>query len=467
MARKAGYATSSDGSLSTEQLGRFTADWNAGLSAALQTVGVKGLDAGFKGSWTDASGVKHSFTLKEAIGKDEVAQFNKAHGATMTNALETGFKKALTSTDTLTQRAVQGTTLGKSMSEAVRKSETLTMSENASSSMGTGVKTRLDTIAGNIQQQAAQGNMGTYRRLQGAYMELANGGLKGSALENFNTRVRTMADAHGGNLLMGQQIATLEYMSKAENGRLGDFAEITNSAIGTNFVAENGFVGDHKMPEPEKVKGDFSQVGYRGDPNLRQNVQSGVQTTGGEVKQATGKPEAQYAKTGANPEKHFQNSTKETEAVNARNQGGMIHKQFKQAENTIQNAAKTTGATSMRDGAPVASVTRVTDEEKNQKEWRNELNKAFDDLPSAHTEGVREYMLHDHTSYDETQKQLLESVENDSRFSHMAKSGLGKVSTRIEGAENKLREDVVNAYKAHYGKNFSEEKYKHDCWANS
>ena len=43
---------------------------------------------------------------------------------------------------------------------------------------------------------------------------------------------------------MGQQIATLEYMSKAENGRLGDFAEITNSAIGTNFVAENSFIGD-------------------------------------------------------------------------------------------------------------------------------------------------------------------------------------------------------------------------------
>ena len=51
-------------------------------------------------------------------------------------------------------------------------------------------------------------------------MELANGGLKGSALENFNTRGRTMANAHGGNLLMGQQIATLEYLRKAENGRL-------------------------------------------------------------------------------------------------------------------------------------------------------------------------------------------------------------------------------------------------------
>lgn len=74
-------------------------------------------------------------------------------------------------------------------------------------------------------------------------MEHANGGLKGCALENFNTRVRTMANAHGGNLLMGQQIATLEYLRKAENGRVGDFAEITNSAIGTNFVTENGFTG--------------------------------------------------------------------------------------------------------------------------------------------------------------------------------------------------------------------------------
>lgn len=52
-----------------------------------------------------------------------------------------------------------------------------------------------------------------------------------------------MANAHGGNLLMGKQIARLEYLRKAENGRLGDFAEITNSAIGTNFVAENGFTG--------------------------------------------------------------------------------------------------------------------------------------------------------------------------------------------------------------------------------
>ena len=42
---------------------------------------------------------------------------------------------------------------------------------------------------------------------------------------------------------MGKQIATLEYLRKAENGRLGDFAEITNSAIGTNFVAENDFTG--------------------------------------------------------------------------------------------------------------------------------------------------------------------------------------------------------------------------------
>lgn len=50
-------------------------------------------------------------------------------------------------------------------------------------------------------------------------MELANGGLKGIALENFNTRGRTMANAHGGNLLMGKQIATLEYLRKAENGR--------------------------------------------------------------------------------------------------------------------------------------------------------------------------------------------------------------------------------------------------------
>ena len=124
-------------------------------------------------------------------------------------------------------------------------------------------------------------------------------------------------------------------MSKAENGRLGDFAEITNNAIGTNFVAENGFIGDHKMPEPEKVQGDFSQVGYRGNPNLRQNVQRGVQTTGGEVKQATGKPEEQYAKTGASPDKHFQNSTKETEAVNARNQAEQKEKGFLKIEKDL------------------------------------------------------------------------------------------------------------------------------------
>ena len=454
IARKLGYSTSSDGSLTAEQRGQFMADWNAGLRLGLAGGGVSG-------SWTDASGVTHTWKASEAIGKDEVAQFSKAHGSTINKAMTTAFNKSLNSSDSMTQSALQGTTLGKSMSESVRKSETLTMSENASSSMGTGVKTRLDTIAGNIQQQAAQGNMGTYRRLQSAYMELANGGLKGSTLENFNTRVRTLADAHGGNLLMGQQIATLEYLSKAENGRLGDFAEITNKAIGTNFVAENGFIGDHKMPEPEKVQGDFSQVGYRGDPNLRQSVQSGVQTTGGEVKQATGKPEEQYTKTGASPEKHFQNSTKETEAVNARNQGGMIHKQFKEAEKNLQNPIIPPGSTNM----PTSRSSLLPDS------WRAELDKATEGLPRGVAEGIKDYIVQGGMNGAKQVTQFAD--KNDSvtlmdpsldttalEFKEIKKGDILKEQSVAVNAESRMYNDVVNAYKAHYGKDFSEEKYR-------
>lgn len=456
MARKLGYSTSSDGSLTADQRGQFMADWNAGLRLGLAGGGVSG-------SWTDASGVTHTWKASEAIGKDEVAQFSQAHGSAINKAMTTAFNKSLNSSDSMTQSALQGTTLGKSMSESVRKSETLTMSENASSSMGTGVKTRLDTIAGNIQQQAAQGNMGTYRRLQGAYMELANGGLKGSALENFNTRVRTMADAHGGNLLMGQQIATLEYMSKAENGRLGDFAEITNSAIGTNFVAENGLIGDHKMPEPEKVHGDFSQVGYRGDSNLRQSVQSGVQTTGGEVKQATGKPEGLYAKTGASPDKHFQNSTKETEAVNVRNQGGMIHKQFKEAEKNLQNPIIPPGSTNM----PTSKSSLLPDS------WRAELDKATQGLPQGVAEGIKDYIVQGGMN---GAKQVTQFADKDGsitlmdpsldttalEFKEVKKGDILKEQSVAVNAESRMYNDVVNAYKAHYGKDFSEEKYRDD-----
>lgn len=465
MARKLGYSTSSDGSLTAEQRGQFMADWNAGLRLGLAGGGVSG-------SWTDANGVTHTWKASEAIGKDEVAQFSQAHGSAINKAMTTAFNKSLNSSDSMTQSALQGTTLGKSMSESVRKSETLTMSENASSSMGTGVKTRLDTIAGNIQQQASQGNMGAYNQLQSAYMELANGGLKGNALENFNTRARTMADAHGGNVLMGQQIATLEYLSKAENGRLGDFADIVNKGIGTNFVAENGFIGEHKMPEPEGVQGDFSQVGYRGDPNLRQKVQGGVQTTGGEVKQATGKPEDLYAKTDANPETHYKNSTKETRAVNAGNQGGMIHKQFKEAEKNLQEAT-----VPARLNHTPADGTMITPDK-----WRKELDGATKDLPVGVAEGIKDYIVQstpDWTQKDNfsipNEKNATEVSVKDTLLNLRGVSMLGGQTSpeasqaRTDShhaialeAENRMREDVVNAYRAHYGKDFSEDKYRED-----
>ena len=330
MARKLGYSTSSDGSITAEQRGQFMADWRAGLS-----VGVAG--GGVSGSWTDANGIQHTWKASESIGKEEAAQFNKAHGATMNKAITAGLNKALTSTDTLTQKFVQGTTVGKSMSEAVRASEALTKTLDASSSVGTGIKTRLDTIAGNIQQQASQGNMGAYNQLQSAYRELANGGLKGTVLENFNTRARTMADAHGGNVLMGQQIATLEYLSKAKNGRLGDFAEITNKALGTNFEAQNGFIGDKQMPEPERYQNeeDFNKVGYRGDKNIGAKVQNNVTKGGNEVKEKTQNAVDQYNNTGGSPEKHFENSQSETKAVNAGNQAQQKEKAFLKIERDL------------------------------------------------------------------------------------------------------------------------------------
>ena len=261
-------------------------------------------------------------------------------------------------------------------------------------------------------------------------------------------------------------------MSKAENGRLGDFAEITNNAIGTNFVAENGFIGDHKMPEPEKVQGDFSQVGYRGDSNLRQSVQSGVQTTGGEVKQATGKPEGLYAKTGASPDKHFQNSTKETEAVNSRNQGGMIHKQFKQAEKNLQEAT-----VPARLNHTPADGSMITPDK-----WRKELDGATKDLPVGVAEGIKDYIVQSSPDWTQKDNFTLSNEKNvtdvsvkDTLLNLRGVSMLGgQTSPEVSQArtdrhneialeaEKRMREDVANAYRAHYGKDFSEDKYRED-----
>ena len=157
---------------------------------------------------------------------------------------------------------------------------------------------------------------------------------------------------------MGQQIATLEYLSKAKNGRLGDFAEITNKALGTNFEAQNGFIGDKQMPEPERYQNeeDFNKVGYRGDKNIGAKVQNNVTKGGNEVKEKTQNAVDQYNNTGGSPEKHFENSQSETKAVNAGNQAQQKEKAFLHAQEAVHPSNVLEGtAVSQYNKTPIGS----------------------------------------------------------------------------------------------------------------
>ena len=86
----------------------------------------------------------------------------------MTNA----FSKTLKEDNSLLNSTTKGTNLAKSLSESVRRTDSLTRAQSARQSMGTNVATDTNVMAGNALLQNNAGNWEAFKGIMNSYREI-------------------------------------------------------------------------------------------------------------------------------------------------------------------------------------------------------------------------------------------------------------------------------------------------------
>ena len=465
LARKMGYASGAGGSVTHEDVGKVAALADGGFQIKLggEAARLGSLGAGVKGEMTTSDGVKREFTTKENLSKEDIATFNNLKSASLSKAVQTGRSKTVASSDSLTRSAIDSTTLGKNLSETVRLSESLSKSENAQSHLGSDTKLASDAL--NTYLNNAHNNMFIEDAYQNALRDTAIPQAKRDALR---TRAESLGQAKGSSAKMGKAIAYLEFAMRPENNRTGDAQAILAGGGIVGFYGDNNL--SKSMPEPEKV-GDINPLGYQGK-SVRGDVEKNVKKTEGEVSTATRETKELLDNTGGNPDAHYSNGRKEVKDADNRNQGNIQHKQFKSSEKSLQNAKTPTKATSMQEDAAIHSSWKGLADK-----WRKDLTSG---LPTGVGAGIAEYFVVSHGIANpggmpvEAAKGFTDSTSGATdvmsgvaqHYAPNVKFGITEdyrdAETIKKNAEDAMVKDVVNAYRAHYGKDFSMEKYGDD-----
>ena len=439
LARKMGFASGKDGSVTHEDAGKVAVMAEGGFSfgglfdksndkgggnKTSLSGGLK-IGAGGKGELTSSDGVKVSFTAKEDITKDDVAKFDSLKSANLSSAISTGVNKTYSETDAKTRSELDKTTLGKSMAESVKASESLSKSQRALDTLGRTYSVDAAALANKVDAWL-NGNSTNALFARDSYDRVMQDNSipaeKRIAMQNaFKTQFGISQ-----NETLAKAIAYMDFASDWRNGRLGDLQSMLHGVGITSFVGENANF-TKEMPKPEAVGNVGPITGYTGAP-VKPEVDNRMATNKKQVENSTAEADETLNKTGGSTEVHHAKGKTGVQKQNLVNQASVRHQQFKSLEGTLQNAR---------------AITRASGYSGNLDENAKFKNITVG-MPKDSVTGVRDFLAANGRP------------QNDSEVYQFGKKEYQR------DMEKRMHNDVVNAYKAHYGKDFSEEKYAKD-----